>query len=341
MPRLGSCRAISTNGSEVTTRTGRIKAAGVAASRRCKHSLTPSPLRGKKRSLPDHHQQRTGHLQKGTVCKIKYKLLHVSVNLDRPHNRAGADRGFVIVKANQAGLRHGSRQSVESIEPAAIGNELRPLLLEHLPNGVLGTFRMWMSLGIGDDLIGEPSIQLVIGLELQSRREEALANETHLVLDLTLLPARCRRAGDGLHQMMGAHLQEPPIILPVLADEDRLHRGLHIIIDATCAGAFKKGEGPLVGVEHHLLRLAGIGADKHHAAVAETDVRDLHDRRSELSLAIVIGEATVQHADGTVWSIEDYPNVRMLWKRLGLAPYNGRAMSTWRMANKTIEKLST
>src|ERR1700730_10987444 len=78
MPRLGSCRTISTNGSEVTTRNGRIKAAGVSASRRCKHSLTPSPLRGKKRSLPDHHQQRTGHLQKGTVCKIKYKLLHIT-----------------------------------------------------------------------------------------------------------------------------------------------------------------------------------------------------------------------------------------------------------------------
>src|ERR1700724_1177698 len=61
----------------ITTRNGRIKAAGVSASRRCKHSLTPSPLRGKKRSLPDHHQQRTGHLQKGTVCKIKYKLLQL------------------------------------------------------------------------------------------------------------------------------------------------------------------------------------------------------------------------------------------------------------------------
>ncbi len=80
--------------------------------------------------------------------------------------------------------------------------------------------------------------------------------------------------------MMGAHLQEPPIILPVLADEDRLHRSFHIIVDAARAGAFKNGEGPLVGVEHHLLRLAGAGADKlHHAAVAETDVRDLHDRR--------------------------------------------------------------
>ena len=26
--------------------------------------------------LLDRHQQQTGHLQKGAVCKIKYKLLH-------------------------------------------------------------------------------------------------------------------------------------------------------------------------------------------------------------------------------------------------------------------------
>src|SRR3981081_2495858 len=77
MPRSGSYRTTSTNGSKVTTRKDRIKAAGVSARRRRKHSLTPSPLRGKKRSLPDHHQQRTGHLLKGTVCKIKYKLLQV------------------------------------------------------------------------------------------------------------------------------------------------------------------------------------------------------------------------------------------------------------------------
>ncbi len=82
----------------------------------------------------------------------------VSVNLDRPANGVRADRVLVIVKANQAGLRDGSRQSVESIEPAAIGNVLRPLLLEHLPNGVLGTFWMQKSLGISDELIGEPSI---------------------------------------------------------------------------------------------------------------------------------------------------------------------------------------
>src|SRR3981081_985116 len=85
MPRSGSYRTTSTNGSKVTTRKDRIKAAGVSARRRRKHSLTPSPLRGKKRSLPDHHQQRTGHLQKGTVCKIKYKLLQIRRATDVLH----------------------------------------------------------------------------------------------------------------------------------------------------------------------------------------------------------------------------------------------------------------
>ena len=38
-------------------------------------------------------------------------------------------------------------------------------------------------------------------------------------------------------------------------------------------------ERMLVGVEHHFLRLAWIGAREHHAAVTEADVRDLYGRR--------------------------------------------------------------
>ena len=41
----------------------------------------------------------------------------------------------------------------------------------------------------------------------------------------------------------------------------------------------EKRERPVVRVEHHLLRLARIGAHEHHAAVAEPDVGDLHRRR--------------------------------------------------------------
>jgi hypothetical protein len=38
-------------------------------------------------------------------------------------------------------------------------------------------------------------------------------------------------------------------------------------------------KGPVVGVEHHLLRLAGIRPHKQHPAVTEPDVGGLHDHR--------------------------------------------------------------
>ena len=41
---------------------------------------------------------------------------------------------------------------------------------------------------------------------------------------------------------MPAHLKEAPIILSLLADKDRLHRRLHIVVDAALARAFEEGE---------------------------------------------------------------------------------------------------
>ena len=136
-----------------------------------------------------------------------------------------------------------------------------------------------MRLRPGQTFIEEPGVQLVIALEPQARREETLADEADLVLDLALLPARRRRAGDRLDKMMRAHLEEAAIVLALLADEDRLHRRLHVVVDAARAGAPEERERPLVRVEHHLLRLARIGAHEHHTAMAEADMGDLHGRR--------------------------------------------------------------
>src|SRR5260370_10105853 len=80
----------------------------------------------------------------------------------------------------------------------------------------------------------------------QPRGEEALADAPDLVRDLALLPAECRRAGEGIDEIVPAHLQEAPIVEPVLADEDRLHRRLHVVVDAARAGAPEEGEGPVV-----------------------------------------------------------------------------------------------
>src|SRR5277367_6539804 len=168
---------------------------------------------------------------------------------------------------------------MEAVEAAAIGNELRPLLLEHFPDRLVGPLGMAVRLGPGDAFVHEPGIQFGVRLEPQPWREEALAHEPDLVLDLTLLPTGRRRASDRLDEMMRAHLQEAAIVLAILADEDRLHRGLHVVVDAAPTGAFEECERPFVGVKHHLLGLARIDAHEHHAAVAEAEMRDLYDRR--------------------------------------------------------------
>src|SRR5271154_3492150 len=201
------------------------------------------------------------------------------MNLNRTTDSAGSYRELVVVKAYKAELRDRCRHRVEAIEPAGIGSELRPLCLEHLPDRLLGQLRMGMHLGVGDAFIEQPRVQFVKILEPQTRREEPLTDQPDLVLDLPLLPARCRRAGDRVDEVMAAHLQEAAIVQETLADEDRLHRRLHVVVDAALACSLEQGKSPIVRVEHHPLRLAGIGAHEQHAAVTEPDVGSLHDYR--------------------------------------------------------------
>ena len=42
---------------------------------------------------------------------------------------------------------------------------------------------------------------------------------------------------------------------------------------------FEQRKGSVMGIEHHLLRLARIGPHEQHPAVAKPDVGDLHGHR--------------------------------------------------------------
>ncbi|MEA2987739.1 MAG: hypothetical protein QOG83_450 [Alphaproteobacteria bacterium] len=232
--------------------------------------------------------ERTGMFGNNPPVLADHDAVGIGMDLDRTPDSAGGHGVFVIVEAHQAGLGDRCLHRVEAIEPTRIGNELRPLGLEHLPDRLLGQLRMAMRLGVGDAFVEQPGIQFV--KEPQPWREEALAHEPNLVLDLALLPARRRRAGHRLDEVVAAHLQEAAIVEAVLADEDRLHRGLHVVVDAATAGALEQGKGPQsslrrlrklvrVGVEHHLLCLARIDPHEHHAAMAVPDMGDLDDHR--------------------------------------------------------------
>ena len=103
---------------------------------------------------------------------------------------------------------------MKAVEPAHIGDELGPLGLEHLPDGLVGDLGMGIFLGVGDAPIRQPGVHLVKTLEPQARREKALAHQADLIFDLALLPAGGRRAGDGFNKIMRAHLQEAAVVLP-------------------------------------------------------------------------------------------------------------------------------
>jgi hypothetical protein len=200
----------------------------------------------------------------------------IGADLNRPAGRAGGNRIPVVVKAHQAGLGDRCRHGMEPVEPTGIWHEVGTLGLEHLPDRLVPLLGMTMCACISNALVEQPGVQFVVGLHAQSRREEPFPHQSNLVLDLPLLPARRGRTGNRVNEIMTAHLQEAPIVGALAADEDRLHRGLHVVVYAARAGALEEGERPVVGVEHHLLRLARICPYKQHPAVAQPDMRHLH-----------------------------------------------------------------
>ena len=78
---------------------------------------------------------------------------------------------------------------METIEAAPVFHQARPLLLEDIPDRSLRKFGMPVGAGMGDALVQQPGVQLLIAVHPQPGREEALPHQPHLVLDLPLLPA--------------------------------------------------------------------------------------------------------------------------------------------------------
>src|SRR5690606_10488163 len=130
-----------------------------------------------------------------------------------------------------AGLRHRGGDAVEAVEAPGIGDEVGAFFLEHVPDGALTLLGVPARFGPGDAFVGQPAIQILQRLEPEPRREEALAHQPNLVLDLTLLPACRWRAGLRLDEVMATHLQEATVVAAIPADEDRVHRRLHVVVD--------------------------------------------------------------------------------------------------------------
>ena len=129
----------------------------------------------------------------------------IGMNVDGTANGAGQNRVFVGVKAHKARLRHRRRHGMEAVKATRIDNQLGPFFLKAIPNRSVGQFRMAVGFGICNALIQKPAIEFIVALHPQPWREEPLAHQTDLVLNLPFLPTRRWGASRGLHQIMPAH----------------------------------------------------------------------------------------------------------------------------------------
>jgi len=191
-------------------------------------------------------------------------------------DRSRRDAVAVAVEADEAGLRDRRGDLVEAPERSLRRHQRRALLLEDLEDGAPLELRVPGRSGPGEHPLAQDGVQLVIVGHPQPRREELLPGRLHLALDLPLFPAGRRRARRRLDQVMRAHALEPAVEAPLLANQDRVDRRRHVVVDPPRAGPAEEHEGLVVRIEHHLLRLARIGDQERHAAVAKAEMRHLH-----------------------------------------------------------------
>src|SRR5436190_21317510 len=109
----------------------------------------------------------------------KFDPVGIGTDLDRASDSAGGDRVPVVVETNQAGFGDRRRHRMEPIEAPRIGNQARALGLEDLKNCPVAELGVAMTFGVGNALVEEPVVQLLVALHPQPWREEALTNKTN------------------------------------------------------------------------------------------------------------------------------------------------------------------
>ena len=148
--------------------------------------------------------------------------LGVGAHQNRLSGGPGIDAVAIVVGHDEAGRAGPHRLLDEPVERRSQFHQRRSFLLEDLPNRPIPELGMAGPFGVGDALVFQPGIQFLKARHLRLGPEHLVAQIADLVLNLALLPARRRRAGHRLDQVVRTHLKEAAVVLTGLADEDRL-----------------------------------------------------------------------------------------------------------------------
>eukprot|EP01038_Epipyxis_sp_PR26KG_P017796 gene17797-24838_t len=176
--------------------------------------------------------------------------------------------------SHQAGAADPGQPFDVAVEGGRHGHEVRLLQLPHLGHGELPMDRVRGVAPHRTTSLAQPGIEFDERAEATGRGfdPDAPAAVLHVLLDYTLLPAGGDVAEVGVEQVVTAHGCEARVDRALLAALHLVHGGAHVVVDATAGHATQDFEGMVVGIEQHLVRLQGVGAQVERSAVAELEV---------------------------------------------------------------------
>jgi len=121
----------------------------------------------------------------------------------------------------------------------------------------------------------QPGVQCGEVRKVRHPLEHLVTGIPDILLDLPLLPARCRIAELRLIDIVVRHGEEAHVDLPLLAAADAINRCAHIVVNPPRRHTTEDPERVAVGIEQHLMRLQGVSSKKKGAAVRQLDMRHL------------------------------------------------------------------
>ena len=152
------------------------------------------------------------------------------------------------------------------------------LKFEHLGHGELPVFRVRRLGPHRPAAFAQPGVELGKRAKapLLSLQPDAPAAVLHVLLHHPFLPARGDVAEVGIKQVVAAHGIEARVDDAAFALLDLVHRRLHVVVNAPVGHTAQSGKAAGVGIEQHLVALAGVGHQPEGAAGTQLEVRDLH-----------------------------------------------------------------
>jgi hypothetical protein len=103
---------------------------------------------------------------------------------------------------------------------------------------------------------------------------------------------------DRFEQVVIGQGHEAAIEVPFLAHQNGIDYRLQIVVNHPLGHATKEGKGPVVGIEHHLLRFAGIADDKHLPAIRQPEVGHLDAQRHTTDLHVFLAPVKLASITG-------------------------------------------